>query len=186
MARTMAVVTCNDKKKLCGKYRCKFQDLTLTAIDPSDPQSLQKYTRLHNAKRRFAQRCVLWNRSTPVYRGKKTHTHTHTANTSAPKERPQKKLLESVFKPSQSRLLSIEARTLTSHPSTTLIKSRTTLRPKTPLTAKTCASVSAFIKQKQAQETFSHQGLPPPTIMQHKPLAFFNRKCNHNVTNLEE
>jgi hypothetical protein len=69
----MAVVTCNDKKKMCGKYRCKFQDLTLTAIDPSDPQSLQKYTGLHNAKRRFAYRCVLWNRSTPVYRGKKTH-----------------------------------------------------------------------------------------------------------------
>jgi hypothetical protein len=120
MARTMAVVTCNDKKKMCGKYRCKFQDLTLTAIDPSDPQSLQKYTGLHNAKRRFAQRCVLWNRSTPVYRGKKEHT----ANTSAPNERPQKKLLEYVFKPSQSRLCSIEARTLTSHPSTTLLKSR--------------------------------------------------------------
>jgi hypothetical protein len=48
----------------------------------------------------------------------------HTANTSAPKERPQTKLLESVFKPSQSRLLLIEARTVTSQPSTTLLKSR--------------------------------------------------------------
>jgi hypothetical protein len=121
---TMAVVTCNDKKKMCGKYRCKFQDLTLTAIDPSDPQSLQKYTGLHNAKRRFAQRCVLKEQIDTRLQGKNTHTHTHTANTSAPKERPQKKLLESVFKPSQSRLLSIEARTLTSHPSTTLLKSR--------------------------------------------------------------
>jgi hypothetical protein len=100
---TMAVVTCNDKKKMCGKYRCKFQDLTLTAIDPSDPQSLQKYTGLHNAKRRFAQRCVLKEQIDTRLQGK--NTHTHTANTSAPKERPQKKLLESVFKPSQSRLL---------------------------------------------------------------------------------
>jgi hypothetical protein len=75
---TMAVVTCNDKKKMCGKYRCKFQDLTLTAIDPSDPQSLQKYTGLHNAKRRFAQRCVLKEQIDTRLQGKNTHTHTHT------------------------------------------------------------------------------------------------------------
>jgi hypothetical protein len=119
MARTMAVVTCNDKKKMCGRYRCKFQDLTLTAIDPSDPQPLQKYTGLHSAKRRFAQRWVLWNRSTPVYREKKTHRKHFCSKRTSPE-----KTLGIRFQAFTIPSPLDRSTTLTSHPSTTLLKSR--------------------------------------------------------------
>jgi hypothetical protein len=179
----MAVVTCNDKKKMCGKYRCKFQDLTLTAIDPSDPQTLQKYTGLHNAKRRFAQRCVLWNRSTPVYRGgEKTHRKHFCSKRSSPEKTLGIRFQAFTIPSPLDRSTNTN---ITSFHNTTKIPRRLSDR-KLPLQQKLAPSVSAFIKQKQAQEAFSHQGLPPPTIMQHKPLTFFNRKCNNNVTNLEE